>query len=157
MKDIASFLFSIIALLMLHAIISRMLANTILAFVISSLASLLTFFLLIWIQGLDLAEIVGWIIGFALASELYFFLFTLSIGSVGSNILVLLSRRPMNESELNNAYSSRIMVDERIDRLLRSGLIFHNDNDHLLYPTSAARSSVRWLMCLAIFFGHRKK
>lgn len=154
MTDFMAFFVSILAVLALHAAISRMSKNTILAFVVSTLVSLSGFVLLIWTQGRDFVEIVGWVIAFMFASELYLFLFTLSIGSVGSNILVLLSKRPMSENELNNAYNSRTMVDERIDRLLKSGLIVHNADDRLLYPMKAAQSSVRSLKWLASIFGH---
>lgn len=60
---------------------------------------------------------------YAFLCELYIFLFTLAISSVSANLLLNLSVRNMTQQEIDRRYESSVMVNQRIDRMVGTGLL----------------------------------
>ena len=55
------------------------------------------------------------------AAREYLFLFTITISSISSNILVRLSAGSLSKAQMDAAYDNRIMVGQRISRLAGTG------------------------------------
>lgn len=60
---------------------------------------------------------------YAFLCELYIFLFTLAISSVSANLLLNLSYGGMTQQQIEHKYNSSLMVTQRIDRMIATGLI----------------------------------
>lgn len=60
---------------------------------------------------------------YALLCELYIFLFTLVLSSVSATMLIMLRGGPVQASALASVYEPREMVQLRLDRLLKNGLV----------------------------------
>jgi predicted transcriptional regulator len=66
------------------------------------------------------------ILVYAAACELYLFLFTMTIGSISSNLLVRLSSGALTKTEIEARYDSRAMVEQRLERLVGTGFLTSN-------------------------------
>lgn len=75
---------------------------------------------------------------YAALCELYVFLFTLVLGSVSANIVLRLSRGPLDDRRMNEIYSSVAMIELRIDRLLEKRLLL-NDGCRICSSESGQR------------------
>jgi hypothetical protein len=60
---------------------------------------------------------------YALMCELYIFLFTLVLSSVSATMLIMLRRGPVQATALASVYDPREMVNLRLDRLLKNGIV----------------------------------
>src|ERR1700678_3486664 len=60
---------------------------------------------------------------FGVASELYLFLFTLSLASISATLLLRIRDKPASVREILSGYDSNRMVQLRLRRLQRAGLI----------------------------------
>ena len=72
--------------------------------------------------GLSIQCAAG-VLVYAFLCELYIFLFTLAISSVSANLLLNLSVRNMTQQEIDRRYDSSLMVTQRIERMLGTGLL----------------------------------
>lgn len=89
---------------------------------------------------------------YGLFCELYVFLFTLAMSSISANLLVSLSRQPMNSVELDKLYDSREMVASRLDRLVAVGIF--EEAPAGLRLTAKGERLVRTFGQLRAFFRH---
>ena len=71
---------------------------------------------------------------FALASEVYIFLFTLTMSSISSTILLTLRSGAIDEQALDARYSASYMVDSRLTKLEASDFL-HRDGDRFSLTT----------------------
>jgi uncharacterized protein YacL len=99
------------------------------------------------------AEVAAGVLVYAFLCELYIFLFTMTISSISSNLLVRLAQREMTLSEVGAAYDSESMVTGRLARLVSTG--FLQQSDDLLSITLKGLRFVRSMNSLRKFFGHR--
>lgn len=74
-------------------------------------------------EALSLREVCAILVWFFFLSELYVFIFTLSLGSISIKILQLLSARPLAVNELEALYPPASMVSVRFKRLSSAGFI----------------------------------
>jgi len=96
-------------------------------------------------------DIVAALLVYAFACELYIFLFTMTIGSISSNILVRLLRQEMRISDVALAYDSEQMVRQRIDRLI--GIAFLERRQNGVALTAKGNRFVLVFRRLRRFFG----
>ena len=71
---------------------------------------------LLALYGLDTPTVTALLL-FALASEVYIFLFTLTMSSISSTILLTLRAGDLDEHALDARYSASYMVDSRLVKL----------------------------------------
>jgi hypothetical protein len=72
------------------------------------------------------ASVLGALLVYAFACELYIFVFTTSLASIGANMLVALSKHPRYGVEAASICESRTMVSARLNRLVVAGLMQAN-------------------------------
>lgn len=121
---------SILASITSHAIVSRLFprSNAVLLFIASG--------------GLVGLALIGWtaaaygffdirtfslILAYATFCELYLFLFTLALSSISANILVRLHDGAISLQRLDAMYDSRSMVEQRVTRMRRTGLLIEEN------------------------------
>ena len=92
---------------------------------------------------------------YALLCELYIFLFTLVLSSVSATMLIMLRRGPVQASALASVYEPREMVNLRLDRLLKNGLVEKASGRFTL--TGKGERLHRMFTGLRRFFGHESK
>lgn len=144
-----------IAALVLHAVVCRLPI---------SFDRVLRFIVVGFVLGIFLAwalansagflsiEMLAGLLLYAFLCELYIFLFTMTISSISSNILVRLFYGPMSINEIGEKYNSLAMVDARIQRLVDTGFLKRTDNN--IGITSKGMRLVKILSRLRIFFKH---
>jgi hypothetical protein len=98
------------------------------------------------------ADVIGATLVFAFAAELYLFLFTMTLGSVSANTLVLLTRGPASPTDINNLYGDRAMAALRIERLVTTGLA--QEHDGVISLTPRGHVVARLFAGLRTAFGH---
>src|SRR4051794_2223388 len=81
--------------------------------------------------GLSIATLAG-LVTFALACELYIFLFTLILSSVSAIWLRRLHRGSIETEALAEAYSPAWMVDTRLERLAENGFLDRTETGYRL-------------------------
>src|SRR5450759_1863318 len=81
--------------------------------------------ILLRIEGAT-ASVLGALLVYAFACELYIFVFTTSLASIGANMLVALSKYPRDGVEAASICESRTMVSARLNRLVVAGLMQAN-------------------------------
>ena len=91
---------------------------------------------------------------YAFACELYIFLFTLVSSSVSASLLIMLRTGSFTQMELDEHYSSTLMVDRRLDRLLATGLLGANSSGYVL--TDKGRALLAVFKALKRFFRHTR-
>lgn len=74
-------------------------------------------------EGLSLREVFAVVIWFLFLTELYLFIFTLSLGSISIKILQLLRTKPITAIEVENLYKPTSMSAIRFQRLVSTGLV----------------------------------
>jgi hypothetical protein len=106
----------------------------------------------LWLFGIS-DESIAALLVYAVLCETYIFLFTLAANGVSVSLLMRLRARPMTEEELMQSYSTRAMVDRRIDQLRAGGFLMENDGQiHLL---ERGKVLVREFGAARSFFNHR--
>ena len=103
----------------LHALVTRapLRASSVARYVIvGSLSGVALGAHLVWLYDLTTPAIAGLLL-FALASEVYIFLFTLTMNSISSTILLTLRSGATDEEALDARYSASYMVDSRLVKL----------------------------------------
>ena len=92
---------------------------------------------------------------FALASELYIFLFTMIISSVSAIWLRRLYRGSIETSTLAEIYSPAWMVETRLERLVENGFLVRTDDGYRL--TEKGRSLINTFTRLRGIFKHEPR
>lgn len=82
--------------------------------------------------------------------ELYLFLFTMTISSISSNIVVRLLQSDLAISEIDAVYSTGAMIHARLDRLVATGFV--RPCGSALVLTDKGRRSVQIFESLRRFF-----
>ena len=88
---------------------------------------------------------------YALGAELYMFLFTMIGSSITARILILLRRRDMTQVEIDAAFPTSGMVEERMRNLLQNQFI-RVDGESSFSLTPRGWFLVRWFRTLRGFF-----
>jgi hypothetical protein len=113
--------------------------------IVGSLCGLATIIVTVAQYGLT-PNVIGAVLAFAFAAELYLFLFTMTITSVSANTLVLLSKRQVCRTNIDDLYSDRGMAALRIERLLAVGLAQERNGFISLTPKGQVVAQVfAWL------------
>jgi hypothetical protein len=111
---------------------------------------------LLWVTsaryGLVSVETAGAALLYGFLCELYIFLFTMTISSISSNVLVRLSSHDMRLEEIAQRYDSREMVRQRLERLAATGLLSRAGSRLAL--TQKGTRFVRTFQALRRFFRH---
>jgi hypothetical protein len=89
---------------------------------------------------------------YALLCELYMFCFTLVISSVSVTMMIMLRQGPIANAELASTYDTHEMVQLRVGRLIKTGLIERNGSR--LAVTLKGKKLHRIFFVLRRFFGH---
>jgi hypothetical protein len=92
---------------------------------------------------------------YAFACELYIFVFTTSLASIGANILIALSKHPRDGVEAAAICESRTMVSARLNRLVVAGLM--QANAAPLTLTIKGKKLVRTISAVREFFRHKNR
>jgi hypothetical protein len=98
------------------------------------------------------SELIGVLLVYALACELYIFCFTMTIGSISANLLVALATRKMTLAEIDRFYDSRVMVRKRVQRLISIG--FLQAAGPTLTSTAKGEKLSRFSTAFRAFFRH---
>ena len=93
---------------------------------------------LLWLlsnkYGIFSLETFAGILTYSFLCELYVFLFTMILSSISANILHQLLKVKMPITTLINMYNSKDMVQNRITRLIETGLLNEKENRYLITP-----------------------
>lgn len=100
--------------------------------------------------GLTALQTICAVLVYALLCELYIFLFTMTMSSISSNLLVRLAAGDLPAAEIDRSYDSRLMVTKRLDRLVATG--FLRTSGERLELTTKGRRFVRVFGWLRGFF-----
>lgn len=111
---------------------------------------------LIWIMGIRYGlfapQTSAALLAYALACEIYIFLFTMTISSISANLLIKLSERELTITDINNVYDSGKMVAQRLHRLVSTG--FLRDSESGVTVTKKGQRLTAALGLLRSFFRH---
>jgi hypothetical protein len=103
-------------------------------------------------SGQSPIELVAALLCYALACELYIFLYTMVSSSVSVSLLLRLRRGPADWRQLDADYSDETMVDGRLAKLMANGLIVSTPDGFL--PTPRGEALVTSFDRLRRFFRH---
>lgn len=106
---------------------------------------------LLVVQGISIELFAGLVL-YGFLSELYVFLFTLVISSVGVSMLMRLRHGPMREAELTVSSNGKNMVAVRLERMEANGLVRREQGRYV--PTPSARRLVRTFVAVRTLAGH---
>jgi hypothetical protein len=137
----------------LHAFATRLRPHTnrVLSYaVVALLAGLVLVLALLDNYGLDVRTWAALCL-YALAAELYVFLFTMIGSSITARILVLLGRRDMTPVEIDAAFPTSGMVEDRMHNLLDNAFI-RVDGDSGFKLTARGWLLVRCFRSMRSFF-----
>jgi hypothetical protein len=81
---------------------------------------------------------------YALSAELYVFLFTMIGSSITARLLILLRRRNMTRVEIDAAFPTSGMVEDRMRNLLQNGLICADDSSSSSSSSSFSLTRRGW-------------
>lgn len=106
----------------------------------------------LWFAGGEWLPAVAALAAYAFACELYLFLFTLAGTSVSVRLLLELRGGEQTRAELEEQCATAGMVEQRLDRLLRSGLLERDGKQ--FRATLRGRQVVALFRALKRFFRH---
>src|SRR5262245_12114241 len=140
----------------LHALLTRMGGSLtiVLSFLFVSVPlAVVVAALALWMFAVSDESIAALLVYLALC-ETYIFLFTLAANGVSVSLMMRLRSRPTSADELMKSYSTRAMVERRIEHLKSGGFLIEEDGQIALLERGRA------LVCafaLALgFFKHRR-
>jgi hypothetical protein len=120
--SVATFVVAVVG----HAILrrwQRLPLNPVSAFLAPGVpVGVLLWLLLLW-RGNTAMETIAAVLSYALACELYIFVFTFVSSSVTVSLLLKLRHGRANWEQLSSTYSDEAMVDGRLTKLIRNALI----------------------------------
>lgn len=141
--------------LVLHAIVCRVsiAADRVLKFVtVSSPCGLVLVYMLIGEYGVFSLETISAILVYGCLCEFYVFMFTMTISSLSSNILIRLSFMPIPLENMKDSYGSKEMILNRIVRLRKIGVL--SCNNGFLELTHKGQRLLGLFLKLRRFFCH---
>jgi hypothetical protein len=97
-------------------------------------------------------EMLAALLIYALACELYIFVFTLVASSVSVAVVLALDREPLSEDALEHRYSGHAMVEARVGGLITAGCLERRDG--LCVVTRRGRTLALIFERLRRVFGH---
>jgi len=109
---------------------------------------------LMLLYGLDAPSLAG-VLGFALVSELYVFLFTLVHSSVSSVLLRRLRRGGMTADDLDRVGNPAWMVESRLEKLVANDFLVADSGSYAL--TARAERTLFLFGHLHRFFRHDRR
>lgn len=95
---------------------------------------------------------VASLLAFAFCSELYIFLFTLTLNSISAGILLQLGSCALTASELEHLCNGRVMVERRLEQMVAAGFIAVHSGD-VISVTQKGKKLIRVFSVLRRFFG----
>jgi hypothetical protein len=140
----------------LHALLTRMGGSLtiVLSFLFVSVPlAIIIAALALWMFAVSDESIAAVLVYLALC-ETYIFLFTLAANGVSVSLMMRLRARPTTADELMKSYSTRAMVERRIDHLTAGGFLTETGGQIRLLQRGAAL--VRVFALARAFFKHRR-
>jgi hypothetical protein len=147
----------VVAAFVLHAVWCRLAArpSVVVKFVlVGGVTGLALLAHLLSVEGLTHRTLAGLLV-FALACELYIFLFTLILTSVSAIWLRRLYRGSIETSTLAEVYSPAWMVESRLTRLVENGFLVPTDDGYRL--TEKGRNLINTFTRLRAIFKHEPR
>jgi hypothetical protein len=141
---------------LLHAVFTRMGGSLtiVLSFLIVSVPiTVLIAAVALWMFAISDQTIAAILVYLALC-ETYIFLFTLAANGVSVSLMMRLRSRPTTANELMKSYSTRAMVERRIDHLQAGGFLAEAGGQFRLLERGKAL--VRAFAIARGFFKHRR-
>lgn len=121
------------ALIILDAVVSRLVpVNRIASFIAVAIPLGVALIAYLTATATTIDIVLSLTMLFALLCEIYVFLFTLTLGSISVNLLVLLKDGAMSLVQLRSIYEGDLMTRRRIERLQNTGLILRGKNGWVL-------------------------
>jgi len=102
--------------------------------------------------GFEWIELLACIVVYLFSCELYVFCFTLVTSSISATTLILLRDGPISEETLSRRHDPKRMVQQRLDRMLASGLLERWGEGYSLSPRG--ENLHRAFVWLRRIFGH---
>jgi hypothetical protein len=144
---------NVVIAIVMHAVLARYMHSSMTAFAVAASVTAGIVALILNQSAMPALDAVSVLLIYVFGLQLYLFLFTLSLASVGSNILAMLANGPLTRDAINARYDERYMVSLRVDRLLDSDMIM--DAPRGLELTPSARTILPLLDAAANFFAGR--
>ena len=141
----------------LHALVTRVPlgASSVARYVVvGSLTGLALGAHLIWLYGPATPTLTALLL-FALACEVYIFLFTLTTSSISSTILLTLRSGGLDEEALDARYSASYMVDARLAKLETNGFL-HREGDRFELTARGKGLVASFQRLRRLFFRHSR-
>jgi len=124
-----------------HAALSRLPGpplNMVTRFVAPGLPIAIALGGVLFLRGNSPVEVLGGLLGYALACEVYMFVYTMISSSVTVSLLLKLRGGPASWAALDAEYSDAAMVDGRMTKLLANGLITSSPAGYGVTPRGEA-------------------
>lgn len=140
--------------LLLHLVVVRLplpISNVLRFLLVGSCVGVALLVTLVVVQGISVELFAGLML-YGFLSELYIFLFTLVISSVGTLMLMRLRHGPLSTPELTVGSNGKQMVAVRLDRMAENGLVRREQGRYV--PTGSARTLVRLFVAARTLAGH---
>ena len=138
-----------------HAMLSRVAGlalNMVTRFVVAGVPIGIALMLgLVW-RGNSGLQVLAGLLFYALACEIYIFVFTMISSSVSVSLLLRLRGGPANWAQLDSAYNDAAMVDGRMAKLVANDLVTSTQSGYVV--TSRGEALVTNFVRLRRFFRH---
>lgn len=105
-----------------------------------------------WLAPSTAIESLSGILLYACLCELFIVLMAFSLSSISASIVFRLYQTPMTKQQIDQEYSSDVIVSTRVDRLLSAGYVQSVGDDLVL--TSTGNLIVGLFQSVQRFFGH---
>jgi hypothetical protein len=141
--------------LVVYAILARVLSGTNRFFLFLSCGSISGCLLIGFefrYQPSTTIESLSGILLYACLCELLIVLMAINLSSISASIVFRLYQTPMTKQQIDQEYSSDVIVLTRVQRLLGAGFVYAEGNDLVL--TSTGLRIVRLFQAARWFFGH---
>ena len=147
----------LVVAVLLHAALTRLPVgpNVVVRFVVAGTLVGAALAVHLWARYGVAVETVTGLLVYALASELYIFLFTLASSSVSAALLLTLLRGPLSDGSIEDRYSPDLMVDARIAKLVANGFMVERAGGYEL--TDKRRRIVATFARLQLTFRHPER
>ena len=119
---------------------------------VGGITGLVLAWLVIAHYGAIAPQTIAALLAYALACEIYIFLFTMTISSISANLLIKLSERELTIPDISSMYDSGKMVAQRLHRLVGTG--FLRDSEAGVTITEKGQRLTAAFDLLRSFFRH---
>jgi DNA-binding HxlR family transcriptional regulator len=145
---------SFLVALLLHLVTVRLplpISNVLRFLMVGGCVGVGLLFALVVVHGISMELFAGLML-YGFLCELYMFLFTLVISSVGVAMLMRLRHGPLSEADLTVKSNGKGMVAVRLERMEANGFVRREEGRYV--PTSSARRLVRAFVAVRTLAGH---